>query len=79
MRAVMKTMTRLVPFAPTLLALAAAVALGSATAAEGDVPSVVITGSVKERVVADAPYAVTVVDRDDLRSSGPLINLSESL
>jgi iron complex outermembrane receptor protein len=40
---------------------------------------VVITGSVKERSVADAPYAITVLDAETLRAAGPLVNLSEAL
>ena len=61
-----------------------AVALAAATAAaaaaqEGAAGQVVITGSVKERVTAEAPFAISVVDRDELRRSGPLINLSEAL
>jgi iron complex outermembrane receptor protein len=61
-------------------------ALGLAVAGEGRAqtqPSpaeqIVITGSPVERAVADAPYAINVVDADTLRSSGPLINLSEAL
>jgi iron complex outermembrane recepter protein len=41
--------------------------------------TVLITGSIVERVVADAPYAVTVIDRETLRNGGPQINLSEAL
>jgi iron complex outermembrane receptor protein len=58
-----------------LLAVAAAAVAFNATAAE----EVVITGSIAERVVADAPYAVTVIERETLRNGGPQINLSESL
>jgi iron complex outermembrane receptor protein len=43
------------------------------------VQRVVITGAIVERAVADAPYAIGVVDADALRTSGPLINLSESM
>jgi len=52
----------------------------SPSAAQSD-PSqqIVITGSVAERVVADAPYAVSVIDAQTLRESGPMINLSESM
>ncbi len=60
-------------------ALLAATASLPAWAAEENVARVVITGSVKERAVAEAPYAISVVGRDELRSGGPLINLSESL
>ncbi|MBK9133929.1 MAG: TonB-dependent receptor [Betaproteobacteria bacterium] len=41
--------------------------------------TVVITGSVVERALADAPYAIGAVGRDELRSAGPLVHLSESL
>jgi iron complex outermembrane receptor protein len=41
--------------------------------------TVLITGSVAERTVADAPYAITVIDRETLRSAGAQVNLSEAL
>ena len=44
-----------------------------------DVEQVVITGSIAERRVVDAPYAITVIDAATLRSSGPLVNLSEAM
>ena len=40
---------------------------------------VIVTGSAAERVAADAPYAISVVDAATLRSSGALINLSEAM
>lgn len=40
---------------------------------------VVITASGAEQRVLDAPYAVGVVDAQQLRAAGPLINLSEAL
>ncbi len=58
---------------------AAALASAQALAAEDGVATVVITGSVMERVVGDAPYAISVVGRDELRSAGAGVNLSESL
>ena len=71
------------PTRPTPLVLAIASMAGfvfnPAHAAEPAVPTVVITGSVKDRVVGDAPYAISVVDRDELRSGGALVNLSEAL
>jgi len=46
----------------------------------GAVPEqVVITGSIAERAAAEAPYAISVIDAASLRSSGPLINLSEAM
>jgi iron complex outermembrane receptor protein len=53
---------------------ASCVAAGSAVAAE----TVVVTGSVVQRAVEEAPFAISVVDRATLRSSGPMISLSES-
>ena len=43
------------------------------------VEQIVITGSPAERSSADAPYAISVIDAATLRSSGPLVNLSESM
>jgi iron complex outermembrane receptor protein len=40
---------------------------------------VVITGSIGERAAAEAPYAISVIDAATLRSSGPMINLSEAM
>ncbi|OWQ92210.1 hypothetical protein CDN99_07670 [Roseateles aquatilis] len=42
-------------------------------------PAVVITGSVSERALENAPYAASVIDADTLRGAGPMINLSEAL
>jgi iron complex outermembrane receptor protein len=49
------------------------------TEAGPDPAQVVITGSVVERALADAPHAIGAVGRDELRSAGPLVHLSESL
>jgi iron complex outermembrane recepter protein len=40
---------------------------------------VVVTGSVVQRRIEEAPYAIGLVDADDLRRAGPQINLSEAL
>lgn len=42
-------------------------------------PTVVVSGSVAERRVEDAPYAATVIDAATLRTAGPRVNLSEAL
>ncbi|WAC72145.1 TonB-dependent receptor [Roseateles sp. SL47] len=42
-------------------------------------PPVVITGSVAERALATVPYAASVLDAQDLRRAGPMVNLSEAL
>ena len=59
--------------------LAALAALAASGAVAQSVPEVVITGSIVERSVADAPYAIGLVGRDELRAAGPLVNLSEAL
>jgi iron complex outermembrane receptor protein len=64
---------------PRCVVSLAAAMVASVWAQEGDAERVVVTGSVKERITADAPYAISVVDRAELRRSGPLINLSEAL
>jgi iron complex outermembrane recepter protein len=53
-----------------------------AAAQAGDEPSsqtIVITGSAVERKIAEAPYAISVVDSQSLRDAGPMINLSEAM
>ena len=42
-------------------------------------PTVVVSGSVAERRLDEAPYAASVIDADTLRGAGPMINLSEAL
>lgn len=70
---------------PLVAALAGPLALLSAhapVAAQAVTPAadqVVVTGSVVQRRVEEAPFAIGVVDADDLRSAGPQINLSEAL
>jgi iron complex outermembrane recepter protein len=41
--------------------------------------TIVVTGSLRERRVVDAPYAITAIDGEALRRAGPMINLSEAL
>jgi iron complex outermembrane receptor protein len=41
--------------------------------------SIVVTGSLREAVVQDAPFAISVIDDDTLRAAGPMVNLSEAL
>jgi len=54
-------------------------AAGQQGAVSGEAARVVITGSVVERALVDAPYAIGAVGRDEMRSAGPLVHLSESL
>ena len=49
------------------------------TAPLGDAQTVVVTGSLREQRVLDAPYAIGVVDAQALRNAGPMVNLSEAL
>ncbi len=64
------------------------VALGAATTGSGAQPrpalpgateQVIISGSGVERRAFESPYAVGIVGADELRSAGPMVNLSESL
>jgi hypothetical protein len=57
------------------------VALASCLAATGigAAETVVVTGSVLQRVIEEAPFAISVVEGDTLRRAGPPINLSESM
>ncbi len=41
--------------------------------------TIVVTGSITQRRLDEAPYAISAVGRDDLRAAGPMINLSEAL
>ena len=41
--------------------------------------SVVISGGGVQRRAFETPYAISVVDQNELRSAGPMVNLSESL
>lgn len=66
---------------PAALAVATLAALcGQAFAAETTaLDTVIITGSTSERRLVEAPYAISSVSADELRASGPLVNLSEAL
>ena len=55
----------------------AAPAFAQPTPTQAD--TVIITGSGVERRAFETPYAISVVDADELRSAGPMVNLSESL
>ncbi|HEX6018742.1 MAG TPA: TonB-dependent receptor [Burkholderiaceae bacterium] len=48
-------------------------------AAPDPAQTVVVTGSLRAQRVLDAPYAIGVVDAQELRESGPMVNLSEAL
>lgn len=65
---------------PLLLILAPSLLSTLAAAAPPVVlDPVVVTGTGLERRMAETPYAIEVVDAEQLRAAGPLVNLSESL
>ena len=69
---------------PNRLSWAIAVCLGATAApaawAQATAPqTIVVTGSLREAALLEAPYAITSIDASELRSAGPMINLSEAL
>ena len=64
---------------PTAAALSACLLAAPAALAQPAEQQIVVTGSVGVRAAAQAPYAISVIDADTLRSSGPLVNLSEAM
>ena len=64
------------PLAALALAAGASAQAQSTNAA---VERVVITGSPTEQRLFDTPYAIGTIDASDLRSAGPMVNLSEAL
>ena len=72
------------PYRLTPLAWAVAACLGAAVApaawAQADTArTIVVTGSLREAALLEAPYAITSIGATELRSAGPMINLSEAL
>lgn len=59
--------------------VAAQPAAAAPTAAAADLEPVVVTGTTRERRLAELPYAISAVGEGALRDSGPMINLSESM
>lgn len=53
--------------------------LAPATVLAQGTQTIVVVGSGAEQRAFDTPYAVSVVDADDLRAAGPMVNLSEAL
>jgi iron complex outermembrane recepter protein len=62
-----------------LLSFALAAAAQAQTSPATDAGTVVVTGSVREQRVLDAPFSIGVVDAQALRDAGPMINLSEAM
>jgi iron complex outermembrane recepter protein len=54
-------------------------ALSPPAAADSAPQRIIVTGSPSAQRVADAPFAISVIDADEIRSAGPMVNLSESL
>jgi iron complex outermembrane recepter protein len=67
----------LAPAACALLMLSGPLAAQTSEPPPGE--TVIITGSIQQRRIDEAPYAITAVTRDELRAAGPMINLSEAL
>lgn len=64
----------------SLLCALACAGFAAPSLAQGEATQqVVVTGSVAERSARDAPYAISIVDADALRSAGPMVNLSEAM
>ena len=66
---------RLLPIAAACAAVLPAMAQPVPSHAE----PVVISGGGAERRAFETPFSVSIVDADELRSAGPMVNLSESL
>ena len=73
---VVKTRCSSPRFATAVLATAA---IAAAAQQAGAPERVVVTASGAEQRVFDTPYAVGVVDAQQLRDAGPMVNLSESM
>ena len=61
------------------IASAAALACGAALAQEPAGQEIVVVGNGFEQRMLDTPYAVGSVDAAQIRSAGPMVNLSESM
>ncbi len=73
-------MTHPLPFHHSRLVHAVLAACAGFTHAAGaQEQTVVVTGTVVERRLVDAPFAISVVDADQISGSGPMVNLSESM
>lgn len=81
----MNSCPRLNPATALLAALAGGPVMVLTTHAQAQAPEpapaepVVISGSLVERTVLEAPYAISVIDRQEIRQAGAMINASEAL
>lgn len=65
--------------AVVLLACAVRVAPADAQPAPGQIDQLVITSGRTEQRAFETPFAIGVIDAQELRSAGPMVNLSEAL
>ena len=70
-------MRKIPQFSRCRRAAAAALLLVNPLAGWSQAPEVVVTGSVRAQALLDAPFAISRIDAEDLRSAGPMVNLSE--
>lgn len=61
------------------VSMAGAASAGAQTERASGTEAVVISGSLIERTVLEAPYAISVIDQQDIRTAGAMINASEAL
>lgn len=66
-------------FQKALLSAAVLAATQSMAQDASRLETVVVTGSVVERRIADAPYAIDAIGSEALRAGGAMVNLSEAL
>ncbi|KPF44711.1 iron transporter [beta proteobacterium AAP51] len=66
----------LAAFTPLLTPLGA---LAAPNAPPAPAQTIVITGGLREAALLEAPYAITSIEAAELRSAGPMVNLSEAL
>lgn len=67
------------PLSALLIASLCACATPAAWAQAAAPQTIVVTGSLREAALLEAPYAITSIAAAELRGAGPMINLSEAL
>ncbi len=73
--------TRMKPALPLSLSVPLALSLTLPPLAlhAQEAQTIVVTGSTVARSVAEAPFAIGLIERESLRGAGPMVNLSEAL
>ncbi|HET7865874.1 MAG TPA: TonB-dependent receptor, partial [Burkholderiaceae bacterium] len=64
---------------PALFCALAALAATAHAQTPAPLEPVIVTGTVREQALRDAPFAISSIDAATLRESGPMVNLSEAL